>query len=187
MVDPNGYSALVEPGNGCFTCDTSTVDPSGYSAHVRESSKGSSEGAKQVKPKQVTPKHAKAKRVKPKLVRRWGSAPQLFGVVETMIRSFVVETFVESLTLLCFFPLLVGDEVQSSRTQANSPKTPAGMYRGATPIIPKGYMWSCPRRSRSWSHNNLPRDSDPGFKRAPMSTGAPNKVRGREVGRIASV
>jgi len=136
-----------------------------------------SKGAKQVK----------AKQVRAKLVRRWGSAPQLFGVVETMIRSFVVETFVESLTLLCFFPLLVGDEVQSSRTQANSPKTPAGMYRGATPIIPKGYMWSCPRRSRSWSHNNLPRDSDPGFKRAPMSTGAPNKVRGREVGRIASV
>ncbi len=84
MVDPNGYSALVEPGNGCFTCDTSTVDPSGYSAHVRESSKGSSEGAKQVKPKQVMPK--------PKLVRRWGSTPQLFGVVET-IRSFGVETF----------------------------------------------------------------------------------------------
>jgi len=36
-----------------------------------------------------------------------------------------------------------------------------------------------PDQSRSWSHNNLPRDRDPGFKRAPMSTGAPNKVRVR--------
>jgi hypothetical protein len=38
---------------------------------------------------------------------------------------------------------------------ANSTTAPAGMYRGATPIIPKGYMWSCPGRAarpRSWSY-----------------------------------
>ena len=43
----------------------------------------------------------------------------------------------------------VGVEVQLSRNPANSTTDPAGMYRGATPIIPKGYMWSCPGRAAS--------------------------------------
>ena len=38
----------------------------------------------------------------------------------------------------------VGVEVQLGRNPANSTTAPAGMYRSATPIIPKGYMWSCP-------------------------------------------
>ena len=43
--------------------------------------------------------------------------------------------------------ILVGRvEVQLSRIPANSLTAPAGMNRGATPIIPKGYMWSCPGR-----------------------------------------
>jgi hypothetical protein len=74
----------------------------------------------------------------------------------------------------------VGVEVQLSRNPANSTTAPAGMYRSATPIIPKGYMWFCPgRAARPASVLVLPRDRDPGFKRAPMSNGAPNKVTGR--------
>jgi hypothetical protein len=42
--------------------------------------------------------------------------------------------------LLCFFRILVDVEVQLSRILANSETAPAGMYRGATPIKPKGYM-----------------------------------------------
>ena len=50
---------------------------------------------------------------------------------------------------LCFFRILVGVEVQLSRIPANSETapTPAGMYRGATPMKPKGSMWSCPGRA----------------------------------------
>ena len=55
---------------------------------------------------------------------------------------------------LCFFRIRVGVEVQLSRIPANSETAPAGMYRGATPMKPKGSMWSCPGRaacqSRSW-------------------------------------
>ena len=82
---------------------------------------------------------------------------------------------------LCFFRILVGVEVQLSRVPAHSETAPAGMYRGATPIKPKGHMWSCPgRAARPVSVLGFaPGDRDPGFKRAPMLTGAPNKVRGR--------
>jgi len=85
LTHPQPCWAEVCEWHGCVLLPLrSAVGPSGYSAHVREPSKGASKGAKQVKPKQVMPK--------PKLVRRWGSTPQLFGVVET-IRSFGVETF----------------------------------------------------------------------------------------------
>jgi hypothetical protein len=43
--------------------------------------------------------------------------------------------------------ILVGDEVQSSRIQANTPTAPAGMYRVATPMMPNGHMRPCPVRA----------------------------------------
>ena len=54
------------------------------------------------------------------------------------------------------------------------------VYRGATPMKPKGSMWSCPGRaacqSRSWPCQETVTQV---FIRAPRSTGAPNKARGR--------
>jgi hypothetical protein len=54
------------------------------------------------------------------------------------------------------------------------------LYRGATPMKPKGSMWSCPGReacqSRSWPCQETVTQV---FIRALMSTGAPNKARGR--------
>jgi hypothetical protein len=41
---------------------------------------------------------------------------------------------------LCFFHIPVGVEVQLSQIPANSKTAPTGMYSGATPITPKGYM-----------------------------------------------
>ena len=84
---------------------------------------------------------------------------------------------------LCFFRILVGVEVQLSRIPANSETAPAGMYRDATPM----YSVEAERVHVVLSRESglpvsvlaLPRDRDPGFTRAPMSTGAPNKARGR--------
>ena len=45
------------------------------------------------------------------------------------------------------FHILVGDEVQSSRIQAYSPRAPVVVYRVATPIMPNGHMRSCPGRA----------------------------------------
>jgi len=44
------------------------------------------------------------------------------------------------------FHILVGDEVQSSLIQANSPRAPARMNRVATLIMSNWQMWSCPGR-----------------------------------------
>ena len=65
------------------------------------------------------------------LVRGWGFDSRLFGV---------------ALTLYASFHILVGDEVQSSRIQAYSPRAPVVVYRVATPIMPNGHMRSCPGR-----------------------------------------
>ena len=48
---------------------------------------------------------------------------------------------------LCFSHIPVDVEVQLSLIPTNSITAPAGMYRDAIPIIPKGYMWSCPGRA----------------------------------------
>jgi hypothetical protein len=71
--------------------------------------------------------------------------------------------------------------MQPSRIPANSETAPAGMYCGATPIKPKGYMWSCPGRAACQSRSCVASQETVTqvFTRAPMSTGAPNKARGR--------
>ena len=69
--------------------------------------------------------------------------------------------------------------MQLSLIPANSITAPAGMYRGATPIMPKGYMWAAREGGPTRPRGSAPGDRDLGFKRAPMLTGAPNKVRGR--------
>jgi len=67
---------------------------------------------------------------------------------------FIIATRSMACPPACVSLIPVGVEVQLSRNPANSTTDQAGMYSDATPIIPKGYMWSCPGRSpdqsRSW-------------------------------------
>jgi hypothetical protein len=104
------------------------------------------------------------------VVRGWDQIPHLFGVAVTAAPPVFIS-----------FHMLVGDEVQSSRIQANLPVTPQGWCWN----VLRHYPDYAERQHAVLSREGVPQVLGLGDSRetvmrvSPMLTGAPNKVRGR--------
>jgi hypothetical protein len=95
------------------------------------------------------------------LVRGWGSAPQLFSVVATLLCFFFIYLWVSRCNQVGFKPILHGPRLECIASLPRLCRT------GTCGPVPGGRL----DKSRSWRRETVTRVS-------PMLTGAPNKVRG---------